>query len=97
MKTTEQIAVMQAFADGQEIEQLVLSSVGLNVQTLDWVKCDDPIWEWSLNDYRIAKSTQTYYEVMRHVGDQWFIMTELFTQADIDGSELIKTGREFQL
>ena len=88
--TTQMIAIMQAFADGQEIEYKHGSSG-------EWVTTTEPVWGWSVTDYRIAKSTQTYYEVMNHVIDKWLILNELFTQADIDGSELVKTGREFQL
>ncbi len=92
MKTIQsQIAVMQAFADGQKIEYKHGSSG-------EWVTTTEPVWGWSVTDYRIVKPTQTYYEVMRLAGDQWFIMTELFTQAEVDDEpKFTKTGREFQL
>lgn len=46
MKTTlEMIEIMQAFADGKEIEWYCGG----------WVKCEKPTWNWGKNDYRIAE------------------------------------------
>lgn len=43
----EKIAVMQAYADGMPIE---FSSNGET-----WHPMSDPIWNWGVHDYRVAK------------------------------------------
>lgn len=42
----EKIAIMQAFADGKEIEYLF----GINQ---NWIKCHQPLWDWVHRDYRV--------------------------------------------
>ena len=52
MKTLkEKIAVMQAFADGREIEYYYPS-------TEKWYKTKDPVWDWNTNDYRVKESPE---------------------------------------
>ena len=46
-QTQEAIKVMQAYADGQDIEYI------RNTNT--WRICECPVWDWSHYDYRIAK------------------------------------------
>lgn len=46
MKIKEQIAVMQAFADGKEIE---VCQRGAN----NWASAIEPVWDWFAHDYRI--------------------------------------------
>lgn len=46
MGINQQIAVMQAFADGKEIE---VRPVGVD----DWVPALTPVWNWSCFEYRI--------------------------------------------
>ena len=48
----EKIAVMQAFADGKEIEVRNSKSTG-------YYLCKEPLWDWSSSDYRI-KTTPEY-------------------------------------
>ena len=49
-QTIEAIRVMQAFADGKEVEFKWMSK--------DWNSTDKPEWNWSAYDYRI-KPTET--------------------------------------
>jgi len=50
MNTTDKIAIMQAYADGQPIEYT--PSIG----TSDWDITSDPTWDWASFDYRIKPS-----------------------------------------
>lgn len=55
MKTIEEkIAVMQAFADGKEIEFTPNSSCGV------WTSCKDPNWDWPMYDYRIKEKPKDH-------------------------------------
>lgn len=50
MKTTqEKIAIMQAFADGKEIEITPNSHEGI------WTLCKEPNWDWPMYDYRVKE------------------------------------------
>ena len=75
MKTTqEMIAVMQAYADGKEIE--LLNSTG------KWRTVSAPSWNWDIHVYRV-KETQEYVpftfddaefligKVVKHKIDNW--------------------------
>lgn len=58
MKTTEEmIAVMQAYADGKEIE--LLNSTGkwrtVSAPSWNWEEANKPMWNWVDFDYRIKK------------------------------------------
>lgn len=46
MKTIEEkISVMQAFADGKEVEYKENDG--------EWVSVDEPLWNWNTYDYRV--------------------------------------------
>lgn len=50
MKTTkEMIDVMQAYLDGEQIEESIDQKV--------WFTCE-PIWNWAKNDYRVKPKTK---------------------------------------
>lgn len=50
MKTIEEkIAVMQAFADGKEIENCPLELSG------HWLNCSQPLWDWKSYDHRVKE------------------------------------------
>ena len=46
--TRRMIAVMQAFADGATVQ-----SFSLTATHAVWQDCDDPIWNWHTNNYRV--------------------------------------------
>lgn len=48
MTLNEKIAVMQAYADGSEIEMR-----NKMVSGADWVRADGPGWDWLSYDYRV--------------------------------------------
>lgn len=50
MTTEEMIKVMQAYANGSEIESRKKEPLGF-----PWVWCHTPIWDWSLFSYRIKQ------------------------------------------
>ena len=56
MNIHEQIAIMQAFADGKEIE------CHLKHANTDWTPIKNPNWNWAGCDYRIKQITITFTE-----------------------------------
>jgi hypothetical protein len=54
MKIKEQIAVMQAFADGKKIEVRPSYLTDKN----DWVAAPTPVWNWAFFDYRIKSESK---------------------------------------
>ena len=68
MKTTkEMIAVMQAHADGKEIE-----SANNSLTDKIWYYTRDPIWNWSENDYRVKQAP----EYVPFTFEDWEVMVD---------------------
>lgn len=53
--TLEQIAIMQAFADGKDIEYR------LDNEDHPWAPLADPKWNWAAYDYQIAQEPRTIW------------------------------------
>ena len=66
MNTKEMIEVMQAFEDGKEIEESQRYKDKENGMPYNkWVMVEQPIWNWSNNDYRIKpKEKVKLYKVL---------------------------------
>lgn len=58
-QTLEAIKVMQAFAEGKEIERVFLCSPGG-----PWPTDSAPYWNWSANQYRIKAQPVEYWSTL---------------------------------
>lgn len=80
MKTIqEKIEVMQAFADGKDIEVYI----SMNGDT--WVPRDQPLWNWKHCDYRIAEKKPVlvpHWPAIYSIGGTPRISDELFASLD---------------
>ena len=54
------IEVIQAFADGKDIEYIVRSN-----PDSDWIEADVPCWDWSSYDYRVKPEPMVCYLVVK--------------------------------
>lgn len=63
MTPQEQIAVMQAYADGKPVEWKLKDSL------IDWEPHDLPSWNWSIYTYRIAATKPSID--WSHVADEY--------------------------
>ena len=63
-ETAECIKVMQAFANGEIIEEKRFS-----FDTAEWVESIDPSWQWYKFDYRIKPRTK--YRPFKNVEECW--------------------------
>lgn len=55
--TSEMIKVMQAYVSGKPIE--------MNPQGEGWRKCDCPVWNWVLCDYRVKQEPREFWIAYR--------------------------------
>lgn len=58
--TAEKIAVMQAFERGDKVEFRTISG--------GWAIHEDPSWNWSNTEYRVAPKPIDLVEVLREMG-----------------------------
>lgn len=83
MKTTkEMIDVMQAYLDGEQIEESIDKKV--------WFTCE-PIWNWAKCDYRVKKkvyvpfyTADEFFEAQRKHGRDIIACGELYANSYID-------------
>lgn len=83
MKTTkEMIEVMQAYLDGEQIEESIDKKV--------WFTCE-PIWNWAKCDYRVKKkvyvpfdTAEEFFEAQRKHGRDIIACGELYANSYID-------------
>lgn len=58
MKTEQMIAVMQAFADGKEIQGRHKTQMA----EADWLNITAPVWDWAYCEYRVKpKEPRVFY------------------------------------
>jgi len=96
MNTTDKIKVMQAFADGAEIE-FKSDNIGC------WLSTTCPIWNWSTSDYRVKinepfwepKRGQVSYRITTINKDNIdVIKSECWSQVEVDLGILYKTRED---
>jgi hypothetical protein len=57
-QTIEAIKVMQAYVDGDEIEQRIKKCDSRSVLKPDWCDTDEPCWDFDSYDYRIKPTAK---------------------------------------
>lgn len=64
MNTKEKIEVMQAWVNKKPIQFRVHGCADYH----DWCECDEPVWDWNSNDYRIKPEPLTRWVVIQPKG-----------------------------
>lgn len=107
MDIKEKIAIMQAYAEGKEIE---ISEIGEN----DWSLSCAPTWDWSSFDYRIKpenpkkeRRPYTFDELQSEIAKGKFIVKtiekrQIFTIVEVDSNfhgygEVINLGGDLTM